>query len=200
MTVLDFLESSGRCDMLRHFIKKWQAGLFLVICFILATGTASTFAQESTPERDTTCIECHQEQYTLYDHGKWYCLCKSPVRCTDCHGGQVDTMNKDLAHEGLQTKPLAGDEAVCQECHPDDYQEHITKFAQIAGVHEVHQPDVTCTPPALTSQAADTGTSTGVLRTLPPGIWQVMGVGFLGMAALGVFIFFCRCWKFDHPG
>ncbi len=171
----------------------------LTACFLPISRGGSALAQQP-PEKDTTCIACHQEQYTLYDQGKWYCLYESPVHCTDCHGGQLDTMIKEDAHEGLLTDPLVGNAALCQDCHPNDYQEHVAKFAQIAGVHENHQPYITCTPPALISQSVDSGTSTRVFRTLPPGIWQLAGIVLLGTAALGVFLFFLRCWKLDHLG
>jgi hypothetical protein len=37
-----------------------------------------------------------------------------------------------------------------------------------------------------------------MLRALPPGAWQTLGAGFLGLAFLIVFLFTCRCWKIDQ--
>jgi hypothetical protein len=74
--------------------------MFSIIFFstLLATvslglvGANPALAQEGDLPKDGTCIDCHQDQYQLYDSGKWYCLCKTNVRCTECHAGRKKTI------------------------------------------------------------------------------------------------------------
>ncbi|RPI83399.1 MAG: hypothetical protein EHM41_16030 [Chloroflexi bacterium] len=160
--------------------------------------TRQAFAQDEDPSGDTSCIGCHEDQYYLYDNGKWYCLCKSPVSCTGCHSGRPDNMIKDLAHESLIANPLLNDAAVCQNCHPEDYQDKVEKFTSIAGTHSHPVPYATCTPAAPISYTKNDTGSTKLLRSLPSGIWQAAGISFLGIASLIVFLFTCKCWKIDH--
>jgi hypothetical protein len=40
------------------------------------------------------------------------------IPCTDCHAG-VQSSDKDVAHEGLISRPSDGPENVCKDCHPD---------------------------------------------------------------------------------
>ena len=135
--------------------------LFIVVVSLVAAGLPGlggidqVFAQEEMPPKDTSCIGCHEDQYYLYDSGKWYCLCKSPVRCTECHGGRTDIVVEDLAHEGLITNPLVDNAVVCQDCHPKDYQARVEKFASIAGVSSTPRPYATSAPSALVSQPAE---------------------------------------------
>jgi hypothetical protein len=107
-------------------------------------------------------------------------------------------MDEDLAHEGMIANPLEKNAAVCQDCHPDDYQARVDKFASIAGIRPTPRPCPTCTPSAQISQPPGGGGGTLMLRALPPGAWQTLGAGFLGIAFLLVFFFACRCWKIDQ--
>jgi hypothetical protein len=152
------------------------------------------------PPKDTSCINCHLDQYWLYDSGKSYCLNETKVRCTECHHGRTDTAVKELAHEGLIANPVVNDAAVCQECHPDDYRSKIQKFASIAGVNPTPVPYSTCTPSALVSQTSDGAGGPRFLRGLPSGPWQAAGAALLGIAFLVVFLFACRCWQIDRVG
>jgi hypothetical protein len=107
-------------------------------------------------------------------------------------------MDEDLAHEGMLANPLEENAAVCQDCHPDDYQAQVDKFASIAGISLTPHPCPTCTPSAQVLHPPDGGGGTPLLRALPPGIWQTLGASFLGIAFLLVFLFACRCWKIDQ--
>jgi hypothetical protein len=161
-------------------------------------GINPAFADEGAPARDSTCIGCHENQYQLFDSGKWYCLCKTPVRCTECHGGRTDTVIQDLAHEGMIPNPLVDQAARCQGCHPNDYQERVEKFASIAGIHTMPRPCPTCIPVEMVSVSQVDEGGMRPLRALPAGPWQVAGISVFGVGFLMVFLFTCRCWKNDH--
>ncbi len=169
------------------------AGLFLAV-----VGIIPALAQEGDLPRDSSCIDCHQYQYQIFDRGKWYCLCETPVRCTECHGGVTDTAIQDLAHEGLIPNPLVDQAARCQTCHPNDYQARVEEFASTAGIRSMPRPCPTCLPVEMNSGSLETEGGTKLLRALPAGPWQVAGISFFGVAFLFVFLFACRCWKNDH--
>jgi hypothetical protein len=186
--------------MFRNIFKFCIAVMILAVAGFGSIGISPTFAQEDLPPKDSSCIGCHEDQYQLYDHGKWYCLCKTPVRCTECHGGRTDTAIQELAHEGMNANPLVGNGAVCQGCHPADYQARVEKFASIAGVSSTPRPCPTCTPSVLVSGLPpESGGGTRLLRALPPGPWQTLGISLFGISFMFVFLFACRCWKVDHP-
>jgi cytochrome c553 len=161
-------------------------------------GTGRALAQEEVPPEDTACRNCHEDQYYLYDSGKWYCLHETKVGCTECHHGRPDTQIKESAHAGLIANPLVQDAAVCQNCHPDDYEERAQTYVSIAGISPTPQPYATYTPSTLISQPGERAGKTRVLRAFPPGAWQVAGLSLLGVAFLVLFLFACRCWKADQ--
>jgi hypothetical protein len=173
------------------------AGMFLGVI-----GISPALAQEGDLPRDSTCIDCHLYQYQIFDSGKWYCLCQTPVRCTECHGGRTDTANQELAHEGLVPNPLVDQAARCQSCHPNDYQARVEKFASIAGIHSMPKPCPTCPSLEMVSASTESGTECqgGVrpFRALPAGPWQVAGISMFGIGFLMVFLFACRCWQNDQ--
>jgi cytochrome c553 len=185
--------------MIRKWFSLWL--LFLALAGNVAQAimvTTPTQAQDEIHPDAATCVACHENLYLLHDSGKWYCLCETQVHCTQCHGGRTDTMDEDLAHEGMLANPLENNAAICQDCHPDDYQVQVKKFASIAGINSTPHPCPTCTPSARVLQPPDVGGGTPLLRALPSGIWQTLGASFLGIAFLLIFIFACRCWKIDQ--
>jgi hypothetical protein len=105
---------------------------------------------------------------------------------------------KECAHEGLIAHPLANDAAVCQGCHPDDYQTRVQTYASIAGIGPTPRPYATYTPSASISRSEKSAGEMRLLRTLSPGGWQKAGLGIFGAAFLVSFLFACRCWKIDH--
>lgn len=174
------------------------ASIFVWIALLTPGGTGQALAQEEVPPEDSACITCHEDQYYLYDSGKWYCLNETKVPCTECHQGRPDTMIKESAHAGLIANPLGNDAVVCQNCHPDDYLARTQIYASMAGISPTPRPYATYTPSALISQS---GASTGrvrMLRALPAGAWQAAGFSSLGIAFLLLFLFACRCWKADR--
>ena len=174
------------------------ASILVGYALLIPGGTGQALAQEKIPPEDTSCINCHENQYYLYDSGKWYCLRETKVGCTECHRGRPDTMIEESAHIGLIANPLVNDAAVCQKCHPDDYRAKVQTYTSIAGISPTPRPYATCTPSALISQSEEGAGRTRLLRTLPPGAWQLAGLSSLGVAFLVLFLFACRCWKADH--
>lgn len=84
------------------------------------------------------CVSCHENLYYLHDTGKWFCLNESPMTCTDCHGGNPETLDKDLAHTQRAAHPIINDDVTkCQQCHPEECYDRVELFDQTAGIGEV---------------------------------------------------------------
>lgn len=171
------------------------AGLLVLLSLALATPVA---AQEATPEpNDTFCVSCHELQYYLYDSGKYYCLCETPMHCVYCHGGQVDSTVAEIAHEGMTLYPTANNAARCQECHQEDTMAHVIKFDAKAGIGPAPRPVITATPGPLAfiEEVAPPLEPFLHLSTLPA--WRLAGLGLLVLFLLIVGIFGYRCYKLD---
>jgi hypothetical protein len=174
------------------------ASILVETVLFIPGGTGQALAENEISPEDTSCIDCHEDQYYLYDSGKWYCLNETKVRCTECHRGRTDTMIQESAHEGLIANPLINDAVVCQNCHPNDYRAKVQTYSSIAGINPTPRPYATCTPSALISQSGESTGGTRLLRALPPGGWQAVGFIFWGIVFLVLFLYACRCWKTDR--
>jgi len=174
------------------------ASILVGTALLIPGGTGQALAQEELPPQDTSCIDCHENRYYLYDSGNWYCLNETKVSCTECHRGHPDKMIKESAHEGLIANPLVNDAAVCQNCHPDDYRARVQTYVSIAGIRPTPRPYAAYTPSALISQSGESAGRMRLLRALPPGASQEAGLSFFGVAFLALFLFACRCWKTDR--
>jgi len=154
-------------------------------------------AQEALPSERSTCRICHENRYYLYDTGQWYCLCGKQRTCTDCHFGVDDAWDIEIAHESLVVNPIEHDATVCQDCHLEDAQDYIAKFAVVAGIDLNATPIPTPTafvPPTL---AAGEELHTASLQPQPLQTWQKLAFGGITLAFLGVIMFGYRCWQFD---
>jgi hypothetical protein len=174
------------------------ASILVVTALLIPGGTSQALAQEEMHPEDASCINCHEDQYYLHDSGNWYCLSETKVPCTECHRGRPDTMIKEAAHEGLIANPLVNDAAVCQNCHPDDYRARVQTYLSIAGISPTPRPYATYTPSVSVSESKESAGRMSLLRALPPGGWQAVGLSSFGVAFLVLFLFACRCWKIDH--
>lgn len=174
------------------------ASLLVGTVLLFPGGTGQALARDEIPPEDNTCINCHEDQYYLYDHGKWYCLNETKVGCTECHRGRAETPVKEAAHAGLIANPLVNDAAVCQTCHPEDYQARVQTYASVAGIRPTPRPSATGMPSALDSQPGEAAGGRRLLRAFPPGAGQLAGLSLLGTAFLVLFLFTCRCWKSDR--
>lgn len=175
-----------------------MASILVGVALLIPDRIGQAHAQEEIPPEDNSCMDCHEDQYYLYDSGKWYCLSETKVRCTECHRGRPDTMIKESAHEGIIANPLVNDAAVCQNCHPDDYRARVQIYASIAGISPTPRPYATYVPSPVISQSGESAGRMRLLRFLPPGAWQVAGLSFFGVAFLVLLLFACRCWKADR--
>lgn len=105
----------------------------LAILFLASMSASPVSAQGTPPPEECQCKQCHEQQYYLYDTGKWYCLCKSPMTCVHCHGGNGKETNADLAHKDMLANPFVNDAVVCNNCHKDESQARVDEFVARAG-------------------------------------------------------------------
>lgn len=117
-----------------RWIPVFLAALF-VAAFALFPAQASA-ARTGDPVSNS-CLTCHEDLYYLHDTGKWYCITEHQDRCVNCHAGNAATLNKDESHRGLVAHPQRNSGEKCLECHPQDSQAHLDKFASVAGVSAV---------------------------------------------------------------
>jgi hypothetical protein len=168
----------------------------LAVLLIVAGATAAQAqssparAQTPTPEKDDSCIACHEALYINHDTGKWYCLCEVKARCTFCHGGVLGETTEEAAHQGMTANPLQVDSETCQSCHPSDVQQRVTLFAARAGLSSTPCPTVE----ALAAFLAPTPA-----LVVPSGLGtpQIGALLLLGAGFLALIVFAYRCWKAD---
>lgn len=180
------------------FQQKSAVWFLLIGMLILSLALASpASAQEPTPENDANCVSCHDDQYYLYDSGKYFCLCEAPMHCVYCHGGRVDSYEKEIAHEGLVLYPTRDQAQRCQTCHEEDYMSRIVKFDAIAGISPTSQVVITATPvePAAITTAPAPAAPLFTVRRLEP--WRLAGLGVLAVAFIAIAIFGYRCYQLD---
>lgn len=181
--------------MSSKWIKIWM--IFIGVAILFLSQPSSVHAQELTPDNDENCVACHEHQYYTYDNGKWFCLCDAPMHCVYCHGGRTDSLEKEVAHEGLVLYPTHNHAERCQTCHTEDYMSRVVTFETIAGVVSTPRPIVTATPvnsitPAE-SQSTPPLTRLGALDPLQLAELSVIAVAMMGLVILGY-----RCWKADR--
>jgi hypothetical protein len=87
----------------------------------------------------SSCLSCHDDLYYLYDMGKSYCITEHKDRCVNCHEGNPTALNKDESHLGLIAYPQKDNGAKCQQCHPQDSQTRLDKFALMGGYKTVNE-------------------------------------------------------------
>lgn len=141
--------------MSRKWFVIWVTITGLLI--FLLPWTIPAHAQEPTPENNADSVVCHEHQYYLYDSGKWYCLCETPVRCTERRGGRTDTLVKDLVYKSLDANPMQENVTVCQDCRPGYYQSQVVKLASIVWINTTPLPFPTYKPVAQIVQISGGG-------------------------------------------
>lgn len=168
----------------------------LIVCFaasalvlLLALLAQPALAQTEQPEKDQTCWDCHSNLYALHDTGKWFCMCGTKARCTFCHGGVVGTVDMDAAHEGLIANPVRDNAAVCQSCHPLDYEEHVALFIARGGISPTPLPEPTYIPPV----GANAKALTAPLEQAPPSAWRWVGLTLASLGLVAAIIFGLNC-------
>ena len=157
------------------------------------------YARPNSRLERSTCLKCHEDLYYLYDIGKWYCVSEAGARCVDCHGGNPATMDKTSSHTDLVAYPVMnGDATKCKECHPQDYDAHVRKFDQIAGLNPMVHVAVAYTPAPI-SATDSAAVQIPVTRTNSPYNLEVGGAAALILLAGGVRWFFFKSRKQSKP-
>lgn len=113
-------------------------GVTIVVLTALSMPTAVR-ADDPVPAPDNgNCIVCHENLYFLHDTGNWFCLKESPMACVDCHGGDPNTLDKNLAHTNRAAHPVINEDvSKCRQCHPEECSDRVTIFNQSAGISNV---------------------------------------------------------------
>ncbi len=167
----------------------------LVAVFVFAClfgGTTPAQAQTPAPQKDDSCIACHENLYLLHDTGKWYCLCGIAASCIDCHGGVAGAVTEEAAHQSMIAAPTHDEAARCQGCHPQDYSERVAKFAALGGIRATPPPAAPYQPAhdAQTQPAAD-------LQPQPAPLWRILGLSASALSFIGLIFFAVRCYQHD---
>jgi hypothetical protein len=97
----------------------------------------------SDPPPDSTCYTCHILDRADQDESLWHGIHASKDCCARCHGGNCQSMDEDLAHQGIVVNPLNDIYTNCHSCHPDDYLARAEVFAAELGVTPVSSPTST---------------------------------------------------------
>jgi hypothetical protein len=90
-------------------------------------------AQCDSPS-ESSCYTCHEDTHPVSERGEWHTIHAGKDCCWNCHGGNDQVEDKDLAHVGLMLNPLEDTYLSCHACHPDDYQSRADRFARALGV------------------------------------------------------------------
>jgi hypothetical protein len=182
--------------MFRSNSNRLQAVCLIVLAvgalgwIVLALAVTPAQAQSGKPENDASCMSCHESLYLLYDTGKYYCFCGTRARCTYCHSGVLGALDKETAHQGLIAHPTQDNAAVCQSCHPDDYQQRVEKFTALGGIRPTPLAAVYTPPPASSATSV-------LLQPQPIEPWRAAGFSFLLVGFTGICIFAVRCYRDD---
>jgi hypothetical protein len=122
-------------------LKRRLVGLFVLslIVAIWAFTPAMTNAQCEDPPPDSSCYTCHEETYPVFESGEWHQIHARKDCCWNCHGGNTQTMDQDLAHQGMTVQPLENTYTDCYACHPNDYAERAERFGAALGIAPVNQ-------------------------------------------------------------
>jgi hypothetical protein len=100
------------------------------------------------PEK-SSCYTCHEESYPVFVRGEWHEIHARKDCCWNCHGGNAQAQDKDLAHAGMTLQPLQDTYTDCFACHPYDYQVRADRFGEILGVVPIsREPPTRSSPPS----------------------------------------------------
>jgi hypothetical protein len=123
-----------------------------LVIFLFAEPQARALAQCDYPPA-STCYTCHAESYPVFDQGEWHAIHARKDCCWNCHGGNAQAQDKDLAHQGMVLQPLNDTFTDCYACHPSDYQERAERFGVVLGMVPIS--NVPAPQPTLPSNPHD---------------------------------------------
>lgn len=178
--------------------RKW----FFIVSFIISlTAMAVLGSLTALPAQaqcgdtlaDSSCITCHEYQGVdpVYGKGEWHEIHARKDCCWNCHGGNTQAQDKDLAHVGMTVHPLQDIYTDCHSCHPEDYSERAERFAVALGVLPGRAPTPTVVAVAtvesysiviLPPASAATAPFAWPVAILVAGI---LGLFFIGLILLG---------------
>ena len=112
-------------------------GIFITLISLAIPSVVYADDPIPTPNNGN-CVICHEDLYFLHDTGNWFCLKESPMSCVNCHGGDPNTLDKELAHTQRAAHPIINDDVTtCQQCHPNECYDRVEIFDQTAGISKV---------------------------------------------------------------
>jgi hypothetical protein len=116
---------------------------------------------------ESSCCACHAIAHPVLGQGEWHEIHARKDCCWNCHGGNDQAQDKDLAHIGLVSHPLEDPYTNCHACHPDDYQQRAERFAVALGVTPVSSKPLTPTLVALVPSGGQTFTPSPLTPASP---------------------------------
>jgi hypothetical protein len=114
-------------------------GLFILLAGIVwwAGSPSAAQAQCGDTPAASSCITCHTTEDPVFDKGEWHQIHARKDCCWNCHAGNTQAQDKDLAHVGLVVQPLLDPYTDCYACHPGDYQARAERFASSLGIQPI---------------------------------------------------------------
>jgi hypothetical protein len=109
------------------------AGLCIFVAMLIVS---QVHAQCGDNPPDSSCYQCHEleQEYPVYGYGEWHDIHAQKDCCWNCHGGNSQSPDKDLAHQDMQANPLMDIRTDCYPCHPADYSDRAERFALTLGI------------------------------------------------------------------
>jgi hypothetical protein len=174
--------------------RAWFAVAALLGMVLLLPVPQPAASQTPINPEEPACIQCHEDLYYLHDTGKWFCISKSPMQCTGCHGGDPTAITKEAAHQHRTAHPVInGDTTTCRQCHVEDCAERVSKFDAIAGISLVV---LVSTPvgPAPVASTVVTPVPPTAAEAAPLWFWPLLLT--IAVLAIGLALF---GWRRSHP-
>lgn len=125
--------------------------LLAVGVLLWITPAHSVSAQCGDRPTPSSCYACHATADPMFDQGEWHVIHTRLECCRNCHGGNDQMQDKNLAHAGLVLNPLDDIYVSCHACHPDDYRQRADQFAKILKVTPGSSEPITHTAVAAPS-------------------------------------------------
>ena len=168
---------------------------------LLAAGVAlwarlptTAHAQCGDNPPDSSCVTCHEIKDPIYGEGEWHIIHAREDCCTNCHGGNCGAMDKDLAHEGLEARPLEDIYTNCYPCHPGDYEAYATRYGALLGVTPASRTTPTAVPvaPVVEHPIVILQPSIPISSAPQPWLLALAGLAFTGIFLLSLGLIYYR--------
>ena len=169
-------------------------GILLVCAGSILWISVPVHAQCGETLPKSSCLTCHEQQAPVYEKGEWHLIHGRKDCCSNCHGGNCTTTDKELAHEKLVVHQLEDIYTNCYSCHPKDYQARAEKIALLLGVTPMSSPTATPAPlsPIVEHPIVIPQPSTSISPINPPLPLVLVVVTCIGFLLLILWIFYRR--------